>query len=118
VVDWYAEETMIARDEIQTARDLLPQVNLPEDVARIGLELVHSLGIASLRAEISLFEASRALAAADGRVDVTEDDLRQVAPMALRLRRSKFISDYLENQAAEEQEISENLGKHSAKDEK
>ena len=62
--------------------------------------------------------ASRLLClnAADGRVEVTEDDLRQVAPMALRLRRSKFISDYLENQAIEEEEISENLGKHIDKD--
>lgn len=116
VVDLYAEETMIARDEIQAARQKLEQVSLPEKVARIGLELVKDLGIASLRAEISLFEAARALAAADSRMEVTEEDLSQVAPMALRLRRSQFIFDYLENQAEEESEITENLGKHIKKD--
>ncbi|MEN8240473.1 MAG: ATP-binding protein [Chloroflexota bacterium] len=112
VVDVYADETMIARDEIQAARDLLPEVKLPNKIANIGLELVHDMGIASLRAEISLFEAARALAAADSRLEVNQDDLRQIAPMALRLRRSEFISGYIDNQAEEETEISEKLGKH------
>jgi len=112
VVDIYADETMIARDEIQAARDLLPEVKLPDEIAKIGLELVHDMGIASLRAEISLFEASRALAAADSRLEVNQDDLRQIAPMALRLRRSEFISGYIDNQAEEETEISDKLGKH------
>jgi magnesium chelatase subunit I len=112
VVDLYAEETMIARDEIQTARDFLPEVSLPDDVAKVGLGLIRDLGIASLRAEITLFEAARALAAADNRTEVAEEDLQQVAPMALRLRRSKFIEDYLANQAVEENEIAEKLGKN------
>jgi magnesium chelatase subunit I len=118
LVDLYAEETMVARDEIQAAREALPQVTLPDEIARIGLNLVEDLGIASLRAEISLFEAARALAAADNRLVVSEEDLRQVAPMALRLRRSQFITDYLENQEVESQEISEHLGKHIKKGKK
>ena len=36
--------------------------------------------------------------------------------MALRLRRSQFISEYLENQEAEGQEIVENLSKLIEKD--
>jgi magnesium chelatase subunit I len=116
VVDWYADETMIARDEIQSARDLLPKVTLPDEIARVGLKLVRALGIASLRAEISLFEASRAMAAADSRTEVSEEDLRQVAPMALRLRRSKFINEYLQHQADEEAEIGDHLEKHFDQD--
>jgi magnesium chelatase subunit I len=105
IVDLYAEETMIARDEIQSARDLLPEVILPDDVARVGLGIVEAFKIASLRAEITLFEAARAHAAADGRMKVSVEDLRQVAPMALRLRRSKFITKYFEDQEGEEDEI-------------
>lgn len=105
IVDLYAEETMIARDEIQTARDLLPEVTLPDSVAKIGLGIIESFKIASLRAEITLFEAARAHSAADGRKKVTTEDLRQVAPMALRLRRSKFITEYFADQEGEEVEI-------------
>ena len=115
LVDLYADETMIARDEIEAARELLPRVVLPDEIAKLGLLLVQKMKIASLRAEISLFEAARALAAADSRLVVSEDDLRHVAPMALRLRRSEFISDYIDNQAAEETEIAEKLGKKSKK---
>jgi magnesium chelatase subunit I len=105
VVNLYAEETMIARDEVQAARDLLSQVELPSDIAKIGLGLIEDFNITSLRAEITLFEATRALAAADNRTEVTVDDLRQVAPMALRLRRSKFIQEYFKDQTSEEDEI-------------
>jgi magnesium chelatase subunit I len=111
VVDLYAEETMLARDEVQSARDLLSEVELPIEVAQVGLNLIKDFGIASLRAEITLFEAARALAAADNRIKVTIDDLRQVAPMALRLRRSKFIKEYFKDQTSEEDEIAKALKK-------
>ncbi|MCB2180134.1 ATP-binding protein [bacterium] len=107
VVASYADETMVARDEISAARQLLPSVNLPTEIAKVGLGLIQKLGIASLRAEITLFEAARALAAADGRIEVTLDDLQQVAPMAVRLRRSVFIEDYFAGQKKEEEDILE-----------
>jgi magnesium chelatase subunit I len=101
----YAEETLAARAEIQTARDLLPQVQLSPDAERAGLSLVHQLEIDSLRAEITLFEAARALAVADGRTTATLRDVQEVAPMALRLRRSQFMFDYFHGQEAEEMGI-------------
>ena len=115
VVDLYADETMIARDEILAAREILPDVDLPEDVSKSGLKMIKDLGIASLRAEITLFEAARAMAAADGRKVVDQGDLDQVAMMALRLRRSKFIDNYFEEQAEEEKEIRTIIGKRSKK---
>lgn len=105
MADVWAEETMIAQDEIQTAQDLLPEVRLPDEVAAKGLKLIRDLDIASLRAEITLFEASRALAAADGRTEVSVEDLLTVAPMALRIRRSSFIDQYFADQQSEEEEI-------------
>jgi magnesium chelatase subunit I len=105
VVGMFADETLIARDEIQAARDLLPQVELPDEVARRGLNLIKEFEIASLRAEITMFEAARAYAAAEGRTHVVLDDLRVVAPMALRLRRSQFIEQYFDVQNQEEEEI-------------
>ncbi len=102
---FYAEETHTVQEEIQAARDMVHQVELPDEVARVGLALVGELKIDSLRAEITLFEAARAYAVADGRLVVAADDLYRVAPMALRLRRSAFINDYLGQQEAEEKEL-------------
>ncbi|MCJ7702193.1 MAG: ATP-binding protein [Anaerolineales bacterium] len=101
----YAQETQTAQVEIQLARDLLPQVELPDDLAREGLALIKKLKIDSLRAEITLLEGARAHAIADGRLVVNHDDIRAVAPMALRLRRSSVIKEFLEQQAAEEDEL-------------
>jgi len=52
-----------------------------------------------------LFEAARAHAAADGRAQANLTDLRAVAGMALRQRRSRFMDDYLAAQKDEEREI-------------
>lgn len=98
-------ETEIAREEIQLARELLPKVELPDAVAKVGLRWIKELGIDSLRAEITLFEAARAFAAADSRQVVEVDDLKQVAPMALRLRKSSFMNDYLSQQEKEQAEL-------------
>jgi len=111
VVDLYADETIIARDEIQAARDNLPKVVMGEEVTKMGLKLIEEFNIISLRAEITLFESARALAAAANRTEVCIDDLRQVAPMALRLRRSKFITKYFHDQTGEENEISDAIEK-------
>lgn len=105
----YADETGLARDEIQTARDLLPRVTIPQAVELAGTQLVQRLGIDSLRAEISLFEAARGLAAAAGRSQVNWEDIQTVAPMALRLRRSAFMIKYINEQSQEEKQLNETL---------
>jgi magnesium chelatase subunit I len=101
----YKDETDIAREEVQLARELLPSVEIPDKIARGAIEMVRRLKIDSLRAEITLFEAARALAAAEGRQLVSNRDITMVAPMALRLRRSTFMRDYFEHQGAEEEEM-------------
>ncbi len=67
-IEEYQAETEIAKAEIQAAREIVNRVVLPDEVARIGLELINRLKIDSLRAEITLFESARAHAAADARV--------------------------------------------------
>jgi len=101
----YGSEMVAAAEEIQSARDLLPKVSLPDRVARPAIKMVQKLGIDSLRAEITWFEAARAYAAAAGRLKVTSEDLQEVAPMALRLRRSQFMTEYFSSQAGEEEEL-------------
>jgi magnesium chelatase subunit I len=105
----YVNEMVAAAEEIQSARTRLPQVTLPDKVARPAIKLVQKMGIDSLRAEITWFEAARAYAAADGRDKVSPEDLQAVAPMALRLRRSQFMDEYFSSQAGEENEMQELL---------
>jgi len=104
-VSQYAGETVIARAEIQAARDLLNQVILKDEIAQMGLELIDKFKIDSLRAEITLFEAARAHAAADNRTEVSPEDLCQTGLMALRFRRSAFLTDFICQQQAEDVEI-------------
>ncbi len=101
----FQPETLLARDEIQAARNLLPRVEIPAAVTQAGTAIIQEMRIDSLRAEITLFEAARALAAADARAQVSLDDLRLVAPMALRLRRSDFMVDYFEHRRKEDDEL-------------
>jgi magnesium chelatase subunit I len=101
----YGDETKTAQAEIQIARDLLLDVKIPEKLSNQGLELIRTLKINSLRAEITLFEAIRAFAALDNRKLVNREDLQIIAPMALRMRRSEFIEKFLIDQSVEEQEI-------------
>src|SRR4030043_346554 len=74
VMQEYTEETKIAQSEIQTAREILPQVKIPTSISNLGLDLIRQLKIDSLRAEVTLFEGARALAALDGRIEVKGDD--------------------------------------------
>src|SRR6185436_15401459 len=101
----FSAEMEAAASEIQSARERVKKVIIPDEVANPAIELVQRMGIDSLRAEITWFESARAYAAADGREQVTFEDLKVVAPTALRLRRSQFMSEYFVGQIGEEKEL-------------
>ena len=98
-------DTAQASEELSAARSALPQVALAPAAESFGLGLVRKMGIDSLRAEMTLFEAARAYASADGRQVASPDDVRVVAPMSLRLRGSAFLRGYLRRQAREESHL-------------
>jgi magnesium chelatase subunit I len=102
----FSAEMEAAAAEIQSARERVKKVVLPDQIANPAIELVQKMGIDSLRAEITWFEAGRAYAAADGREEVILEDLKAVAPMALRLRRSQFMTEYFVGQNDEESQLS------------
>ncbi len=105
LINLYAEEIDSASIELREARKRLRQVSLPDTLADTAIKLIQKMGIDSLRAEITWFEAARAYAAADGHDIVNAADLAAVAPMALRLRRSDFITEYFDRQKNEEDEL-------------
>jgi magnesium chelatase subunit I len=105
VIEHYREETEIMHGEILAAREKLPAVKLAAETAELALQMAERLNIVSHRASAALFEAARALAAADNRDAVTAADIRTLAPLALRMRRSAFLTDYFTRQGEEEQEL-------------
>ncbi len=107
----YQEENALARHEIERAKKFVWKVKLDPKIANIGIELIKDLNIHSLRAELTLFEAAKALAASENREYITEEDIITIAPMALRLRRSAYISEFIEKNNAENLEINTSLGK-------
>ncbi len=104
VSEWY-RETEAAANEVTEARKRLPRVTFAEGVQAAALRWIEELKIDSHRAEMTLFEAGRAMAAADNRLEVTLDDLRAVAPLALRQRQTDFVAEYFTAQEKEDAAI-------------
>ena len=107
----YAQETMIMADEIAQARTRVSQVDIGQEAKRIGLELIQEMAVDSLRAEITLFEAAKAYAAADERMEVTAADIGAVSLVALRLRHSKGLEDFHRVQRSEDERLTALLAK-------
>lgn len=108
LTDW-AERSAIVREEVGLAQELLKETTLSDQALEAGIRLVQAMDIESNRAEFTLFEAARAHAAADGRDVANVRDIRFVAPMALRLRRSEFMVNFLDSQQDEDQAIRDTL---------
>ena len=98
----YAEGALALAAEIERAQKRLPAVTISDEARQLGLQLIQSLKIDSNRAEITLFEAARAHAAADEREQVTVDDVRIVATLALRQRQSPGLLKFFQEQAEED----------------
>lgn len=98
----YAAATAALAEEVEAARAILPHVTVPPKLEELTLQLVQNLRVPSHRAEIALLEAARARAAADFRNTVSDDDIRRIAPLALRQRQSLAIDAHA-RQIAEEQ---------------
>ena len=79
-----AEEAL--RAALVKARRLLPKVEMSDELLRQAADLCQKLGTDGLRGELSLMRAAKAAAASAGRTRVSAEDLREVAPMALRHR--------------------------------
>jgi magnesium chelatase subunit I len=101
----YAGGTLALADEVQQARQRLPQVRVGDAARALGLQLVQRLQIDSGRAEITLFEAARAHAAADERDEATAADVQAVAVMALRQRQSPALQQFFTDQAMEDAQL-------------
>ena len=100
---WVREQDAL-RSRLATAQRILPQVILDDGLLDLISHLCCEFDVASLRADIVMHKAARALAALDGRSRVTPDDVRNAAELALphRRRRKPFEQPGLDRERLDE----------------
>ncbi|MFI8512643.1 putative cobaltochelatase [Streptomyces sp. NPDC085460] len=100
---WAGEETAL-RERIVTARELLPRVVLGDAVLLQIAATCAAFEVDGMRADIVMARTATALAAWAGREEVTSEDVRQAALLALphRRRRSPFDAPGLDEDKLDE----------------
>lgn len=83
---YYEHSQNMLLSRMENARGILSQVEASESVLKFCAYLVTLLGIKSHRAEINLIRAAKAKAAYDDRLNVTCDDIKDVADLVLTHR--------------------------------
>ncbi len=87
--DRYQQEQDNIQEAIVKAQELLPSVNLDYDLRVKISEVCSELDVDGLRGDIVTNRAAKAIAAWEGRNDVTVDDIRRVITLSLRHRLRK-----------------------------
>lgn len=100
---WMYEQQAL-RHRLTTAQQLLPDVLLDDAMLDLISHLCCEFEVASLRADIVMHKAARALAALEGRAEVTPDDVRNAAELVLphRRRRKPFEQPGLDKEQLDE----------------
>lgn len=80
------------RSTITRAREILPEVELSDEMLELVSHIAVELGVSGHRADIATFQGARALAALEGSRKVDEGHIKEAAEMALlhRLRKTPF----------------------------
>ncbi len=100
---WMHEQQAL-RHQLATAQQLLPEVTLDDALLDLISHLCCEFEVASLRADIVMHKAARALAALEGRSQVTPEDVRGAAELVLphRRRRKPFEQPGLDKDQLDE----------------
>jgi len=103
-VDSWCEQQHGLQEQLATAQQLLPDVKLDDALLDLISHLCCELEVASLRADIVMYKAARAIAALDARTQVTPQDIRGAAELVLphRRRRKPFEQPGLDQDKLDE----------------
>ncbi|MDI1294096.1 MAG: magnesium chelatase subunit D family protein [Methylobacter sp.] len=100
----WMQEQQTLRQQLATAQQLLAEVTLDDALLDLISHLCCEFEVASLRADIVMHKAARALAALEGRSQVTPQDVRGAAELVLphRRRRKPFEQPGLDQEQLDE----------------
>lgn len=88
---------------VTAAMERVPFVTISDDLLKVIAELSCKLGVEGHRGDISLTNASKAVAALNGRDDVTLDDIKSVAGMCLGHRMTDMPDENTSSEQGQEQ---------------
>ena len=90
--------------KIVSAKSLLPEVTISDDLLRTTAEMCIELGVRTHRAEIVVTRTAKTIAAFDDRTEVTLDDIKEAMELALphRMRRKPFEPPELDTEKLDE----------------
>ena len=100
---WREEESK-ERDRILRGQEMLPEVVVGDDMLELITDICIEYQVDGLRADIVIYKASSTIAAYDGRTQVSPDDVKEAAQMALlhRQRRQPFQQPHLDTDRLDE----------------
>jgi magnesium chelatase subunit D len=90
---WTSQQSNL-QVKLLAAKQLLPSVTLNDELLTLISQFSTDLGVRSLRADIVMYKTAVTLAALDQRTEVTAEDVKQAAELALahRSRKTPFSS--------------------------
>lgn len=100
----YEPKQQELKNKILKAKEILPYVEIDEDLLRIVAETCIRFNVRSHRAEITVVRTAKTIAAFDGRKKVNLDDIKEAMEFALphRMRSMPFDQPILEKEKIEE----------------
>ncbi|MCK9581109.1 MAG: AAA family ATPase [Methanoregula sp.] len=96
----YDTEQKRLTEKIVTAKKILPQVKISDEIVRKIAQTCVDMGVMTHRAEITIVRTAKTIAAFNGREEVTVDDVREAMALALphRMRKKPFEDPRVDQQ--------------------
>lgn len=90
--DQWEEEQDHLCQQIIAAKDLLPKVQISDEMLFLIAQIAIEMGVDGHRADLIMMKAAKSIAVFNGREEVTEEDVRQSVDLVLshRMRRKPF----------------------------
>jgi len=106
----YEPKQQELKDKILKAKEILPYVEIDEDLLRVVAETCIKFNVRSHRAEITVVRTAKTISAFDGRKNVCLDDIKEAMEFVLphRMRVMPFDQPILEKEKIEESIKSKN----------
>ena len=91
-IDEYESSEQELRERIVRAQELLPHVNMSDDMLTMIAQICIDMAVDGHRADITMMKTAATIAAYNNRKEVNEDDIRDAAALVLshRMRRRPF----------------------------
>ncbi len=83
----YRDDEDVLRSKIQRAKSILPFTRMSDDLLGVTVELAAKVSVDGFRGDLATINASMALAALNGRDEVTKKDVEEAAALCLVHRR-------------------------------